>query len=72
MKALRLVRWAALAFAVLALLGGYAAHQYFLFQGADAFARWSEGIARPNLVLGWVLLIVGVVLCFVNDEEELP
>ena len=61
-----------MAFAVVSLLGGYAVHQYFLFQGAEAFTRWSDGIAGPNLVLGWIFLIVGVVLCFVNDEEKQP
>ena len=70
MNSLRLVRDASKLFAFLALVGGYGLHQYALFSGQNVLQAWSQAIAGPNLVIGWVLLLVAVALSFAPADGD--
>jgi hypothetical protein len=68
MRSLRLVRFAVIVFAFLSLFGGYAMHQFSLFSGD--LDRWSQQVAEPNILLGWILLVAAVVLGITPSDEE--
>ena len=70
MNSLRLVRDAGKLFLFLALVGGYGLHQYMLFSGQNALEAWSQAVAGPNLVIGWVLLLVAVALSFAPADGD--
>lgn len=55
--------------AVLFFAGGYAAHQYFLFQGPDALAKWSAAIAEPLIPMSWLFFIGACLLALLGRSE---
>lgn len=64
------VRDGAKVLAFLMLFGGYAFHQYNLLAGQ--LAVWTIAVSRMNIIVGWLLLGLALVLSSVRDKSETP
>ena len=67
MKSVAPIRYACTMLAVIALLGGYAVNQYMTIIGPSALQEWTALVRTPNLILGWILLCIGIVLTLFRE-----
>ncbi|MCH8275536.1 MAG: hypothetical protein IH851_12180 [Armatimonadetes bacterium] len=68
MSNIGIIRSAVTVLAWVVLVGGYFIHQVNQLSGGDV-KDWYEAVGPSNLWLGWLLLIVGVALSVLRDEE---
>lgn len=68
MMDLKLIRNACTLLAFVLLFGGYAAHQWALINGN--LGEWIGKISGPNLMIGWLFVVLSTLFCLVREPEE--
>lgn len=66
---MRLFRWIAMLSVFVVLFCGYGLQQYSYYTGQ--LREWSSYVSIPNIVFGWIVVILSVIFSIFRDRESI-
>lgn len=52
------------------LVVGYFAQQYYYIQRGGALRDWTDFVYTPNLYLGWIIVVLGVIFSMIRKSQD--